>query len=393
MSGARGTGAPRVLIVSSYFPPHIGGVEVVAAQQARSLAAAGHETVVATTALAAAPARERVDGYTVVRLPASDLVERRVGVPYPVLLPASVPALWRLVRWCDLVHVHDVLYQPPQAAAVLAHLAGRPLCVTQHIGPVTHHSPLVRAVERASCRTLGRYVWRRARAVAAHSPLAYEHLRAHGVPERRIVRTSSGIDTSAFAPGPVPAGTPWRERLGLPPGVPVVLFTGRLIRQKGVDLLLEAADPAYRVVLAGPGTPPRPLPPGVVHAGALERTDLVALYRLADVFALPCAGEVFPLGMQEAMACGLPVVTTDDPRYDGHGVRRDLLRLVPRDATALRRAILDVLTTPGLRDRMGRYARDFAVRHFDWRRNQESLWRLHGAALAGTGGVPVGSPG
>jgi glycosyltransferase involved in cell wall biosynthesis len=384
----------RVLIVSTYFPPHLGGVEVVAQSQARSLAAAEHHVTVATTrADPASPRRERVDGYDVVRLPASNVLERRTGIPYPLVGPAFCRALHRLVGSCDVVHVHDVLYQPSQVAAVLAQRAAKPLFVTQNIGPVRHHRRLVRGVEWLSRATGGQYTWRRAHRITAHNQLVYEHLRGNGVPAERIVPTLNGIDTTAFAPGPVRNAQRWRDALSLPADKPIVLFVGRLVRQKGYSALIQAAGPDYQIVLAGAGTPPHPPPRGVTFVGPVPRHELVDLYRLADVFVHPSAGEVFPLVVQEAMACAVPVVTTDDPRYDGYRVNRWLLRLVSPDPDSLRAAITAVLADSDLRRRMAVYGRRYAVEHFEWRHNQAALLGMYHDAVTGrrTDGGRTGS--
>jgi glycosyltransferase involved in cell wall biosynthesis len=366
----------RILIVSTYFPPHVGGVEVVAQNQARSLAAAGHGVTVATTRTdPASPRRQAVDGYEVVRLPATNALERRTGIPYPLVGFGFLRSLRRLVRDCDVVHVHDVLYQPSQVAAVLARRAGKPLYATQNIGPVRHPRRVVRGVESVTRATAGRYVWRHARRVTAHNQLVYEHLRAQGVPADRIVRTRNGIDTAAFAPGPTHDAGGWRRRLGLPAGTPIVLFVGRLVEQKGYPAVVAARGPEYHVVLAGSGPPPDRLPPGVSYAGPVPRDELVDLYRIADVFVHPSVGEVFPLVVQEAMACAVPVVTTDDPGYSD--VDRRLLRLVAPDAQSLRAAILAVLGDPALRRRMAGYGRRYAVEHFEWRRNQAPLLSMY----------------
>ena len=67
----------RILIVSTYFPPHVGGVEVVAEQQARVLALAGHDVVVATSRWNRdEPEAEPRDGYRIRWLPANDIIER-----------------------------------------------------------------------------------------------------------------------------------------------------------------------------------------------------------------------------------------------------------------------------------------------------------------------------
>ncbi|MDT4985989.1 MAG: D-inositol-3-phosphate glycosyltransferase [Micromonosporaceae bacterium] len=368
----------RILIVSAYFPPHLGGVEVVAGNHARSLAADGHDVTVATTHTEpATPRRETVDGFTVVRLPARNVLERRAGIPYPLIGPAFCRGLRRLVAECDAVHVHDVLYQPSQLAAILARLAGKPLFATQNIGPVHHPRRVVRGVERITRATAGRYVWRHARRITAHNPLVYQHLRAQGVPADRIVTTPNGIDTTVFRPGPVRDAGRWRARLGVPVGQPVVLFVGRLIGQKGLPALLAATGPEYRIVVVGAGTPPDRGVHGVAFAGPVARHDLVDLYRLADVFVLPSTGEVFPLAVQEAMACGVPVITTDDPRYDDLGVDRRLLRLVPAEPVALRAAVLAVLADPRLGAEMADYGRRYAAARFEWRHNQKPLLAMY----------------
>ncbi|HEX9999538.1 MAG TPA: glycosyltransferase, partial [Actinoplanes sp.] len=177
----------KILIVTAYFPPHVGGVEVVAQQQAAMLAEAGHEVVVATTRStnrsgAGRPAPEQVGGYTVERLPAADLVERRLRIPYPLVGLTFGRALHRLVRWCDAVHVHDVLYLPSQLAAVFARRAEKPLYATQHVGPVNHPSRLVATIERIVNAVAGGYIWRQARRVVSYNPMVEDHLRANRVP-------------------------------------------------------------------------------------------------------------------------------------------------------------------------------------------------------------------
>ncbi|MFI5843977.1 glycosyltransferase family 4 protein [Catenuloplanes sp. NPDC051500] len=352
----------RILIVSSYFPPHVGGVEAVAKRQAQVLAAHGHDVAVATSHLGPGlPLYAREDGYTVWRLAAANPVERRTGVPYPLIGVGFWRGLRLLVRWSEVVHVHDVLYQPPQAAALLATLAGRPLYATQHVGPVNHPHPLVRGVERTVGTIAGRLIWPRCRRVVSYNPMVTAHLRAGGVPATRIVRAEIGVDTDVFAPGP-PAD---RAHWGLPDGVPLVLFVGRIVAKKGYESVLAAAGPGRHVVLAGPGAPSGPPPPGVTFLGPVPAGRLPELYRLADVFVLPSHGEVFPIVAREALASGLPVVLTDSDRYDEYGVDRGLLRLVAPEPSPVRAAVDEILADPVLRRRMGAYARELAERLFD----------------------------
>jgi D-inositol-3-phosphate glycosyltransferase len=371
----------RILIVSTYFPPHVGGVEVVAEQQAAALARAGHDVVVATSGWRRGdPVSEARDGYRIRRLPVTNVIERRLGIPYPIAGPGHRRTMRALVDWSQVVHVHDVLYQPPQIAAMCAAAAGRPLYATQHVGPVNHPHPLVRGVERTIGRIAGRYVWTRARRIVSYNPMVEAHLSAHGVPADRIVRSSIGVDLDRYAPGDLD-----REAVlasfGLPAAVPLVLFVGRLVDKKGYRHVLRAAGPDRHLALVGSGQPAEALPGGATFLGPLPRERLLALYRAATVFVLPSAGEVFPIAAQEAMACGLPVVLTDSARYDRYAVDRDLIRLIPAEPEAVRRAVTEILGDERLRREMGRYARHLAETHFDAAAGQATTVRLYDDAM------------
>jgi glycosyltransferase involved in cell wall biosynthesis len=190
------------------------------------------------------------------------------------------------------------------------------------------------------------------------------HLSANGVPAGRIVRSSIGVDIGRYAPGPVDRDAVLSS-FGLPVGVHLVLFVGRMVDKKGYRHLLGAAGPDRHIALAGSGQPAESLPPGVTFLGPLPRERLIELYRAASVFVLPSHGEVFPIAAQEAMACGLPVVLTDSPRYDPYAVDRGLIRLIAPEPAAVREAIDDILGDDGLRREMSGYSRRLAETHFD----------------------------
>jgi glycosyltransferase involved in cell wall biosynthesis len=375
----------KVLIVSAYALPHIGGVEVIVAQQARSLAELGCDVTIFTSASGSAVGvHEHGDGYRVVRRRAWNGFEARWGVPFPVFGPGALWKLGRLIRDADVVHVHDATYQSSLVGGLMARLLRRPFRLTQHVAVVDHDNPSVRWLQRSVYRTYGRLLWRWASGITVYNPIVQRFLAEHGVAPDKTTLTYNGIDTLSFRPGNGADIAATKDRYGLSTTKPLVLFVGRLVPKKGVDKLIEASGPEYQIVLVGSGTAPA-LRPGVVCLGPLEREELVCLYQACDIFAFPAVGEMLTLVMQEAMACGLPVVATREPEYEEYGFDPDGLELVPSEADALRKAFLAILGDGDRILRMRKFSRAVAEERFDWRANARDLLALYSK---GDGNMP-----
>jgi glycosyltransferase involved in cell wall biosynthesis len=200
------------------------------------------------------------------------------------------------------------------------------------------------------------------------------------VPARRVRLLGNGIDLDRFSSDRIDDGT--RQRLRAEWGVGddevVCLVVGRLVREKGIDELLEAAERVgllARFVIVGPldadksdavdttsGDHQR-----VVFTG--ERTDMPECYAAADIFVTASWREGFPRSAMEAAAMGLPTVATDirgnrQVIADGEtGV------LVPvRDPAALTAAVTSLVEDPAQRHAMSAAARARSVTHFDQQR-------------------------
>jgi glycosyltransferase involved in cell wall biosynthesis len=188
----------------------------------------------------------------------------------------------------------------------------------------------------------------------------------------RVTTVQNGVDTEAFRParGPEERRHP---ALGEPDGRLVALFVGGEWEGKGLRLAIEAVarSSRWRLVVVGRGDVGR-YEAIARRAGAGDRVrfagplvDVAPLYRGADAFLLPTAYETFSLVTYEAAASGLPLLV---PRVSGV---EDLLEdgrngwFVPRDAAAIA-ARLDALAgDPGLRERLGRAAREASLA-FSW---------------------------
>jgi D-inositol-3-phosphate glycosyltransferase len=363
-----------VLIVSAYADPHIGGVEVVVAQQARTLAALGHDVTVLTSRCGAGKARrERCDGYTVIRIPAWNGLEDRWGVAVPIWSPSVVWQLASLTRNADIVHVHDAYHASSVLAASFAKLRRRPIFVTQHVGIVEHDKAVVKLVQELIYSSVGTLVWRQAAAITVYNPIVERFVRHYGVPGDKVKLIYNGIDTGHFRPSDHKTARITRRRYGLTPEIPVVLFVGRLVPKKGFQKLIAARGPEYEIVLVGPGRIPDDVPDGVKFLGSISRKELLALYQASDIFAFPAVGEMLTIVMQEAMACGLPVVATAEQGYSRYDLDPSGIALIPPVPSAFRSAFLGLLGEPDRMMYMQNYSRRLAEERFDWQRNAQHL--------------------
>jgi glycosyltransferase involved in cell wall biosynthesis len=258
----------------------------------------------------------------------------RDGVPYvfhhawPVggryaLAPSMVSAVRQIARTCDLVHIHW-LYNFPCIAAARAAIASSVPFVVQPRGSLDPHMlKKSTRLKRLYLETIGRPLLTRAAAVV----FTAEQEREVAVYPRRRPEwvIPNALDWSTYER--LPARGMFRANFPAIDG-PFLLFLGRLSRQKGLDLLLRAFEPISRarpdlwLVLAGPdhegyeshvrelarqlGVERR-----VVFPGMLAGEAKLAAFVDADLFVLPSYSENFGGAIIEALACGLPVLISD----------------------------------------------------------------------------------
>jgi glycosyltransferase involved in cell wall biosynthesis len=333
----------KVLIISHYFLPHIGGVELLVDREVRALCAQGHEVVVVTSDVGANDRLADLPrGARLVRVPAWNGLERNCHLAFPLFDPRVVLRLWEEVGRCDVVHAHGSLFMCSVLALLVGRLRGRPCILTDHGGIQRYGSALVTALARVGVETVGRLSARLATSlVSFNTRITALFERLAGTADKTLFLPNP-VDRSVFGPPSPQQRQAARARLGWQDGRRKVLFVGRLIADKGVHLLLRAADPSYDLVFCGPGDPAllgTPLPPGVEYLPPRPQAELVALYHAADLLVLPSLREGFPLVVQEALVCGLPVVLSNDEGYAPYAALPGLY-LCARAPAAIREAIL-----------------------------------------------------
>lgn len=371
----------RILLVTHYFAEHRGGVEIIAGELAKRLVERGATIEWAATG----PPPEAVDPrIRPLCMKGCNLSERKLGVPYPIWGPISLLRLCRAVSRCDAVHLHDSLYVGNLVAYMKARVQGKPVVVTQHIGlvPYTHAAP--RVLHSTANRTLGRLVLRGGNRVVYYSPKVEEYYRPFVRYRHAPLEIPNGVATSVFYPVEDTERQRLRRRFGWHGDRPVMLFVGRFVEKKGMHLLRRLAevhsDLTWVFVGWGPSHPSRWNLANVQVPGSLPQHAIADYYRGADLLVLPSVGEGFPLVIQEAMACGLPVLISPDTARGARHVEEVAYTADPETA-ALHKRLEEILRDRAqLRQRRNAVA-DFATQTWNWDRCAANYYNLFTSLL------------
>jgi len=280
--------------------------------------------------------------------------------------PRVVSELRRRVRAHspDVVHVVDAW----PGAMIAARLAGAPRLL------VTHHTPELERADSAVGRALWQLAW------FTRPEVVYTSESDRRNDGRAWLRTHVvyyGIDLERFT-----HGAPALEKTG-----PVIGTVARLVRQKALHLLVEAAPavlarhPDARFVVVGDG-PLRGelerLAVGLPFEFTGERDDVPDLLAAFDVFALPSDFEGLCYAVIEAQAAGVPTVATPVGGIPENVVPGETGVLVPRgDAAALAEAILGLLDDPETAARLATEARRRALERYPVARMVERTLALY----------------
>jgi glycosyltransferase involved in cell wall biosynthesis/SAM-dependent methyltransferase len=372
----------HVLIVSHYLPPHVGGIEILVSELASHLRDQGHRVTLVSSAVGAGPADAAEDVH---RVPAWNILEERLHVPFPIFSPSILAVMRKAVREADVVHAHGVLYLGSLLALLFCWWYDKPLVVTEHVGFVPYSSNILNAIQRTVLRLLTPLFLRHAQAMITYNRRVYDWLHGFAIHPERIFYTVNGIDTSIFRPADADERQRARRRLGVETGAPLALFVGRFVQKKRPDLMLRSGAASFDILMCGFGDLPDVPCASEVHVlRSVPHRDMPEVYRAADIMVLPSCGEGFPVAIMEAMACGLPVVACADPAYDDYVVSDELVQ-VPSEASAIRAELERLAADSGERRRRSELARRRAVEAFSMQRSTEQHLEIYRGAIETVG--------
>lgn len=370
----------KVLIVNALFHPYAGGVEKHAVALAAELARQGVDVHVLTGRIAGTKAEEEYRGISIHRIACTEL---RVPGYYPpplIVAPkfnAELAALDKRFKF-DAIHLQDRWFPDFNSAVLYAQQAGKPAIVTLHNARPVGIAPHYTVIGGLYDALVGKRVLQKADRIISVSRWSAVDIQEYGIPAGKIAVIHNGIDTKEFRPR---KGRTFRNSHGI--RGPMLLFVGRVIRQKGLDFMLSAMPavlkrhPGTKLVVIGRGnrlahikrmTALMGLKNQVVFPGFVGEGELKSALAECDVFVLPSLWEVLPVSILEAMACGRPVVCTDaggnselvETNYNGIVVPK-------RRPAALASAINHLLDNPKMAGAMGASGRHKAIAEFSWK--------------------------
>ena len=373
----------KVLQVGKYYPPVEGGIESHVEAVSEGLAAR-YEVTVLVFNTSSRTEEEIRNGVRVIR----------VATMGRVLSTEIAPLFFswfRKLGRADLIHLHTP--NPVAELACLAAPSGTRLLITYHSDVVRQRllGRLNRIVLQRLMRRADRVIAFTQRYMESSPVLSHHAAKCAIIPH--------GIDAAEYSRGPVIEGRV--RRLREEHGPRIVLFVGRLVYYKGVDVLIRAMAgvPEAKLLVVGDG-PLRGrlaalsrdlgLSGRVVFLGRVSHEEKVACYHASDLLVLPAThrSEAFGVVQVEALACGLPVVSTNIdsgvPFVNQHGVTG--LVVQPGDAAGLAAAIARLLAEPRLREEMAGAGRRRALELFSRDVMLRDLLSLYSEILGPSGG-------
>ena len=377
--------ALRILMVNKYYPPHVGGIEFHLRDLAEGLVVAGHQVRVIVSNDERRYSEEVINGVEVIRLPR---LFERASTP---LCSQLGPVLSYEAKQADVLHFH--FPYPWAEFEWLGQLASKN---TAYV--ITYHSDIVR--QKGALAAYGPLLNKflnRSQLIMASSPQLIKYSPWLNVRKEKCRQVNFGLPLEEIAHSPeAPLRAAQLRQHYAPDGKPIVLFVGRLVYYKGIEVLARAIPKVdAHFVVIGKG-PERKLLEDLqkleevgerVHLiDYASQEELIAWLHVADVLTLPSVenSEAFGLVQIEAHAAGTPVVSS---RLRTGVVHANLdgvtgLTVAPRDADALIGALNALLADDDLRRRLGAQAQKRALAEFSLGQMVEATSCVYREAIA-----------
>ncbi|MCX8153849.1 MAG: glycosyltransferase family 4 protein [Candidatus Bathyarchaeota archaeon] len=387
-----------VMMFSWEFPPRvIGGISPHVYFLSKSLAKNGVKVYVITCDFPDTPTHEVIDGVEVYRVdsyknPAPDFATWVYLMNLNMQREAAI-IVNKIADKIDVFHAHDWLVA--NACIGLKHIFRKPLLATMHSTEIGRRDGLHTPTERMIHETeawLTYEAWR----VICCSHYMVSHVKwAFGLPEDKLSMVPNGVNTNVYEGISKGSLREFRAKFALPEEK-IVLYVGRLVYEKGIHVLINAAPRILenvnaKFLIVGNGymkdqllniARSMRLEHKILFLGFVDEATLVKLQKCADVSVVPSLFEPFGIVALEAMAAKSPVVVSDTGglseiiEHDVTGVK-----VYPNNPESLAWGVTKVL----LDENYSRYISENAYKKvrekFDWNRIAEQTMQIYKAVL------------
>lgn len=369
-------------IFSANYFPYIGGVEKYTENLALALAAGGDKVVIVTSNVFNLPFIEELSaGVEIVRLPCIPLMNGRLPLPRK---NAQYRELFKYVfdLPIDYVVINTRFYFHSFEGVRLAKGKGiRPLVIDHGSAHLTLGNKYADKVVALYEHVITRFLKKNDIAFYAVSEMSCRWLDHFGISSQGVLNNS--IDAKGFREAS--SGRDFRSEYGIPKDSFVVSFTGRLVPEKGVLALTQAAEDLSGskdifFLVAGDG----PLREAIaskrvenlILLGRLNSPDVAALLLDSDVFCLPTRSEGFSTSLLECAACGTTPIITHVGGVDELLGEEDLGCLIDEaDHEAIKSAISFLNQDRNRCMIMGKELKKRVEREFSWFKTADKVRR------------------
>lgn len=378
----------KILVVSPYFFPKIGGLENYCYNISKLLVEKGHELYVLTSGTE--NSEENIDGINIIRIKPS-LTISNTPINFGLIFKIS-----KIIKdkEIDIVNAQTPVPFYADMAAIASKIKKVPFILTYH-NDLTKPGSFLKILSNLYNHTLLKSTLSNSARIITSSPYVFNESKLIESYKQKVVLIPPGVDLKKYSPG---KSSSIYKRFNIPLKSKIILFVGAMNKghaHKGVDVLLksfkrvlEYQDDAY-LVLAGSGnmieeyrklSKDLEILKNTVFTGFIDEKTLINLYKNSYMLILPTISiaEGFGMVLIEANACGRPVIGSNigGIKYVIRDGENGLL-VPPKDVEKLAGSIIKLLSNENLANKMSEMGRKMVEIDYTWEKSSIITEKLY----------------
>ena len=286
----------------------------------------------------------------------------------------------------DIIHIHAYLYT--FLLHMWMHKNKKPTIITIHYLLELKANPLTARIYRKVAKSVTLLLARKADRMICVNEDYVDTFIGWGVDPKKVIYMPNGVDTKKFSPGGSNARKKYKDDK-------LIVYFGRLHYQKNVDTLIRSFKQIHgkiknaKLIIVGDGCESNTLKKqigddkDIIMTGFVSDEELVDYIRAADVVVFPSRGENASFTLLEAMACQVPVVSSDVGTAKRIlGADRGIL-LKALNEEDITESCMSILSNNGMATKMAKEARDYVCENYSWSMIREKTEKIYESLIGG----------